>query len=77
MNIRDIMYQASSGASMQGVFGNSSQLLSIGSKGQVVEGLVSKVSDKISISFNGIEVKVPNYAVRGFKSWMCQRTILY
>ena len=65
MNIRDIMYQASSGASMQGVFGNSSQLLSIGSKGQVVEGLVSKVSDKISISFNGIEVKVPNSAVRG------------
>ena len=65
MNIRDIMYQASNSASMQGVFGNNSQLLSIGSKGQVVEGLVSKVSDKISISFNGIEVKVPNSAVRG------------
>ncbi len=49
MNIRDIMYQASSGASMQGVFGNSSQLLSIGSKGQVVEnsGSINSLEEQI------------------------------
>lgn len=62
MNVNSIMYQASNTAGMGGML-NNSPLLSIGSKGQIVEGVISKVSDKISISFNGIEVSVPHSAV--------------
>lgn len=39
-------------------------MLAIGSKGQVVEGVVSKVSNQISINFNGVEVAVPKTAVQ-------------
>lgn len=39
----------------------------VGEKGQIVEGLITKVSDKISIEFNGREVTAPLSAVRGAK----------
>lgn len=45
----------------------NSNLTSIGKKGEVIEGLVSKVSDKISINFNGKEVSVSKSAVRDAK----------
>ena len=64
MNIKDIMHQPGQVA-RTGVMPDRSPFLSIGKKGQVVEGVISKVSDKISISFNGIEVAVPHSAVRG------------
>ncbi len=63
MNIKDIMHQPGQVA-RTGVMPDRSPFLSIGKKGQVVEGVISKVSDKISISFNGIEVAVPHSAVR-------------
>ena len=62
MNIKDIMHPQV--AARTGAMPDKSPFLSIGRKGQVVEGVVSKVSDKISISFNGIEVAVPHSAVR-------------
>ena len=62
MNIKDIMHPQA--AAKTGAMPDKNPFLSIGRKGQVVEGVVSKVSDKISISFNGIEVAVPHSAVR-------------
>lgn len=62
MNIKDIMHPQA--AARTGAMPDKNPFLSIGRKGQVVEGVVSKVSDKISISFNGIEVVVPHSAVR-------------
>lgn len=63
MNVNSIMYQSSNTTGM-GNMSNNSPFLSIGSKGQIVEGVISKVSDKISINFNGVEVSVPHSAVR-------------
>lgn len=60
------MHQTSNTAGM-GNKSNNSPFLSIGSKGQVVEGVISKVADKISINFNGIEVSVPHAAVPNAK----------
>lgn len=63
MNINNIMYQSNNTTGM-GNMSNSNPFLSIGKKGQIVEGVISKVSDKISINFNGVEVSVPHFAVR-------------
>lgn len=63
MNVKDIMHQPGQ-AARAGIMQGKSPFLAIGSKGQVVEGVISKVSDKISISFNGVEVAVPHSAVR-------------
>ena len=38
-------------------------LTGIGKRGQIVEGTISKVSNRVSIRFNGIEVSVPGSAV--------------
>lgn len=62
MYIKDIMNRTGSLKDETG-FGIKS-MLAIGKKGQVVEGVVNKVSDKISISFNGVEVAVPDTAVQ-------------
>ncbi len=64
MNIRNIMLNTNGiNSGKKSMFDNQS-LLSIGSKGQVVEGVISSVSDKISINFSGVEVKVPSSAVQ-------------
>lgn len=66
MNIRDIMTQTGSfvkNDNGKGVINGS--MLSIGKKGQVVEGVIKGVADQISISFNGVEVAVPHTAVQG------------
>ncbi|MBU5479492.1 hypothetical protein KQI69_09785 [Eubacterium sp. MSJ-13] len=63
VNIRDIYNRsANMSGGMAGVLNGS--MLAIGSKGQVVEGVVSKVSNQISINFNGVEVAVPKTAVQ-------------
>ena len=48
-------------------------MLAIGSKGQVVEGVVSKVSNQISINFNGVEVAVPKTAVQNAREGETRR----
>lgn len=66
MNIRDIMTQT--GSFIRNDKGNgviNGLVLSIGKKGQVVEGVIKGVADQISISFNGVEVAVPHTAVQG------------
>ena len=53
MNIRDIMTQT--GSFIRNDKGNgviNGLVLSIGKKGQVVEGVIKGVADQISISFN-------------------------
>lgn len=40
-----------------------SAFLSIGKKGQIVEGIISKVADKVSIDFGGKEVKVAKSSI--------------
>lgn len=63
MNIRDITVQHSSSDGHRTAFGANS-FLSIGRKGQIVEGVISSVSDRISINFNGVEVSVSGSSVR-------------
>lgn len=48
-------------------FQKSTGIQSIGQKGQIVEGLITKVSDKISIEFSGKEVTTSMSAVRNAK----------
>ena len=65
MNIRDIMTQTASfvkGNKGSGVINGS--MLSIGKKGQMVEGVIKGVANQISISFNGVEVALPHTAVQ-------------
>ena len=64
MNIGDIMHQTQKTAFGAGNAFQKNSFLSIGKKGQTVEGVISGVSDRISINFNGIEVSVPHSAVQ-------------
>ena len=64
MNIGDIMHQTQKTAFGAGNAFRKNSFLSIGKKGQTVEGVISGVSDRISINFNGIEVSVPHSAVQ-------------
>lgn len=65
MNIRDILTQSGSfGKDETGAGFRKKSMLAVGKKGQVVEGVVKNVSDRISISFNGVEVAVPHTAVQ-------------
>ncbi len=66
MNINDITTQGASISGRKTAFGANS-FLSIGRKGQTVEGTISAVSDRISINFNGVEVTVSPSAVQNAK----------
>lgn len=63
MNIHDITAQKAVAGGRKTAFGANS-FLNIGRKGQIVEGVISKVSDRISISFNGTEISVPGSSVQ-------------
>lgn len=63
MNIRDIVVDNAADAGRRTAFGKNS-FLNIGKKGQVVNGTVTNVSDRISINFNGVEVSVSGSAVQ-------------
>ncbi len=62
MNVNDIITQTTHVSRRKTAFGPDS-FLQIGRRGQVVQGVISKVSDKVSISFNGAEVSVPASSV--------------
>lgn len=63
MNVNDIITQTTHVSRRKTAFGTDS-FLQIGRRGQVVQGMISKVSDKVSISFNGAEVSVPASSVQ-------------
>ena len=62
MNVNDIITQTTHVSRRKTAFGTDS-FLQIGRRGQVVQGVISKVSDRVSISFNGTEVSVPASSV--------------
>ena len=53
--------------------GNGSNPRLIGEKGQIVEGVISNVSDEISINFNGMEVKASQSAVQNAREGEIRR----
>lgn len=53
-----------SNPNMESTENTDNSLLSIGSKGQVVDGIISQVSDQISINFDGKELEVSKSAVQ-------------
>lgn len=63
MNMSDIAVKSMFVPGRKTAFGTDS-FLNIGKKGQTVEGTISRVSDRISINFNGIEVTVSGSAVQ-------------
>ncbi len=62
MNVNDIITQTTHVSRRKTAFGTDS-FLQIGRRSQVVQGVISKVSDRVSISFNGTEVSVPASSV--------------
>lgn len=71
MNINSI--NAKSNDKVTNSENKNSCVLSTYKKGQVVEGLITKVSDKISIDFSGDEVIVPNSTVQDAKEGEIRR----
>lgn len=63
MNVNDIVAQTTNVSRRKTAFGSDS-FLQIGRRGQVVQGVISGVSDKVSISFKGAEVSVPASSVQ-------------
>lgn len=57
----------------QGSTGVNDGFLSIGRKGQVIEGIISKITDKITINFSGKEVQVDKNALRNAKEGQIRR----
>ena len=63
MNVNDIITQNITVGGKKTAFGTNS-FLKIGKKGQVVDGVVSMVSDRVSINFSGTEISVPVSSVQ-------------
>lgn len=63
MNVNDIIAQTTGVSRRKTAFGTDS-FMRIGKRGQVVQGVIAGVSDKVSISFNGTEVLVPGSSVQ-------------
>ena len=64
MNVSDIIAQSTTNTGRGKSIFSSGSFLNIGKRGQVVQGVVSKVADKVSISFNGTEAAVPLSSVQ-------------
>ena len=64
MNVHNVNAQVSGAGAISSKSDNDT-LLSLGKKGDEIEGVITSVSDQISISFNGKEVKVPKSSVQG------------
>ncbi|HEX3021767.1 MAG TPA: DUF6240 domain-containing protein [Lachnospiraceae bacterium] len=66
MDIQSVnaMSNTASASSVTSTTQQSTSLMSLGQKGDEIEGLITKVSDKISINFNGKEVSVSRSAVQ-------------
>lgn len=64
MNVQNVNAQVSGAGAISSKSDNDT-LLSLGKKGDEIEGVITSVSDQISISFNGKEVKVPKSSVQG------------
>lgn len=64
MNVQNVNAQIS-GAGAISSKSDKDTLLSLGKKGDEIEGVITSVSNQISINFNGKEVNVPKSSVQG------------
>lgn len=65
MNISYVKNSGSKGIGNQSK--EKSDFLSIGVRGQIIDGIVTKIAEKVSINFNGREVKVARTAIQNPK----------
>lgn len=64
MNVQNVNSQIS-GIDTTSTKSDKDNLLSLGNKGDVIEGVITSVSNQISINFNGKELNVPKSSVQG------------
>ena len=64
MNVQNVNAQIS-GAGAISSKSDKDTLLSLGKKGDEIEGIITSVSSQISINFNGKEVNIPKSSVQG------------
>jgi hypothetical protein len=64
MNVQNVNSQIS-GADIASTKSDSDNLLTLGKKGDEIEGVITSVSNQISINFNGKELNVPKSSVQG------------
>lgn len=64
MNVQNVNAQISGAGSISSK-SDKDTLLSLGKKGDEIEGVITSVSNQISISFNGKEVNIPKSSVQG------------
>ena len=64
MNVQNVNAQIS-GAGAISSKSDTDNLLSLGKKGDEIEGVITSVSNQISINFNGKEVNIPKSSVQG------------
>ncbi|WP_310602205.1 DUF6240 domain-containing protein [Anaerosporobacter sp.] len=64
MNVQNVKSQAT-GTNMVSSKADKDNLLSLGKVGDEIEGVITSVSDQISINFNGKEVNLPKSSVQG------------
>lgn len=75
MEIMNSVKKTGSGTERVGADGGKSNVdyTVLGAKGQIIEGTIAQVSDKVSIDFSGIDVTVPKSAVRNAKEGEIRR----
>lgn len=64
MNVQNVNSQMS-GADITSTKSDSDNLLTLGKKGDEIEGVITSVSNQISINFNGKELNIPKSSVQG------------
>jgi len=64
MNVQNVNSQAIN-TGVSNPVKEQESMLSLGKKGDEIEGIITQVTDQISINFNGKEVKIPKSSVEG------------
>lgn len=84
MEIQNISVYRKQEKEENGTFGQQN-FLSIGKKGQILQGTLTSVTDRITIQINGVEIAVGKKPAQKnqkrdrcviFRSQMCQKTVL-
>ena len=82
MEIQNISVYRKQEKEENGTFGQQN-FLSIGKKGQILQGTLTSVTDRITIQINGVEIAVGMRSKNQkrdrcviFRSQMCQKTVL-
>lgn len=73
MEIINQVNASPNGKNIGGSSGGTVDYLSIGQKGQIIDGVITKVDQRISIDFNGKEIYVPKSAVNNAREGEIRR----